>query len=347
MNKTKYVITGLFVIGGLVLVTILILWFEGLPGLVRGTYTVRAHLSNSMGIRESKRVHRDGIAIGDVTAVTSSLPDEPGVWVVMRTSAAEKIPSDARLVAQTSAMGDTSLDFQTTKVPTGGYLPADGSAVVKGASEPYSFLPEGITGSLREVAGDLAGLKALIANLTELTQPRTLADVKAGKPRNLSTTLQEFSAAAESVQALAQDPDTKALLSSARTSADELAKTLVAARQTLAEIEKTFKNVGADAGGTLTSMQKTSDTWRKTGENVDLLVQQIARNADHADRLVGDLTAVVENIREGKGTVGKLLTDPELHDALTTLVENLNALTSDAKRLVTFWREEGILAKEK
>ena len=91
MNNTKYVITGLFVIGGLALLAILIVWFEGLPGLLRGTYTVRAHLANSMGIRESKRVHRDGIAIGDVTAVTSSLPDEPGVWVVMRISAAEKI----------------------------------------------------------------------------------------------------------------------------------------------------------------------------------------------------------------------------------------------------------------
>lgn len=347
MNNTKYVITGLFVIGGLLLLATLIVWFEGLPGILRGSYTVRAHLPNSMGIRASKRVYRDGIAIGDVTAVSSSLPEKPGVWVAMRINAGEEVPKDARLIAQSSAMGEALLDFRTTKVPTGGYLPTDGSASVEGIEEPYSFLPEEVSGALSEAAGNLAGLKDLIANLTELTQPRTLADVKAGKPRNLSTTLEEFSTAAESVQALAADPDTKALLSSARTSADELSKTLVAARQTMAEIQATFKDVGADAGGTLASIQKTSDTWRETGQKVDLLVQQMALDADHADRLVGDLTAVVAGVREGKGTVGKLMTDPELHNALVTLTENLNALASDAKRLITFWREEGILAKDK
>ena len=346
MSHAKYVITGLFVIGGLVLVATLIIWFEGVASVLRGGYTVRAHLPNSMGLRKGKPVHRDGIAVGEVSAVTSSLPERPGVWVVMQIGTAHRIPQDARLVATSNAMGDTALDFRTTEVPTGGYLPTDGSATVTGAPEPYSFLPEEVTGDLSEAVRSLAELKPLVANLTELTEPRTLADVEAGLPRNLTTTLLEFSETARSVKALADDPDTKALVASAKTSADELGKTLVAARATLAEIEKTFKDVGTRADGSLASLQKTSDAWRQTAGNVDLLLQRISDNADQVDRLVGHLTAIAAGVREGKGTAGKFLTDPHLHNALVTLVENLNALSTNARRLITLWREEGILAKE-
>ena len=69
MNDRKHVVVGLFVLGGFVLLGILIIWFEGVSHLVRGGYVVRGHLPSAKGVRAGKRVHLDGIEIGDVTDI--------------------------------------------------------------------------------------------------------------------------------------------------------------------------------------------------------------------------------------------------------------------------------------
>ena len=77
-DDKKHIFVGLFVLGGLVLLMTLIVWFQGIAVYLRGGYEVRAHLDSSAGIRAGKRVTLDGLEIGDVREVVSSLP-HPGV----------------------------------------------------------------------------------------------------------------------------------------------------------------------------------------------------------------------------------------------------------------------------
>ena len=343
MNSAKHVLTGLFVLAGLVLLGTLIVWFEGVPRYIRGGYAIRAHLPNSMGITSGKRVHRDGIEIGEVADVASSLPQRPGVWIIMRINAGQSVPASAVFTVHASAMGDARLDFRTDAAPGAGTLPTDGSAVIEGRVEPYSFLPSDLQDRLAQALESVGDLKDVLRNLKDLTEPRTLADVRAGKPRNLPTTLEQFSDTAASLQHLAEGPATRDLLANANQGLEDLQATLARSRQSLAQLDETLKawqQVGYDTRDTMAVV-------RKTGRNADQMVEKVAKDAEKIGQLVEQLSTAVKDLREGKGTLGKLMADPELHDALLALVENLNQVSKETERLLVRWRKEGILSKEK
>jgi ABC-type transporter Mla subunit MlaD len=324
MNDRKHIVVGLFVLGGLVLLGVLVIWFEGMARFVRTRYEIRGHLPSSIGVRAGKRVHKDGMEVGDVVDVTSSLPERPGVWVHMRIDQDVDIPREAQFVAQQMTMGDIFLDFQT-RGPSTESLPKDGSARIEGLVKTPSLLPEDLMEDVREGIATLKRLEPLSQSLEELIAPRSLQEVESGaKPPNLSTAVKQFQATTKAIQDELQDPESAfgRLLARAQESADDLSATLAAARDTLA----VYKEAGTKAVAT---------------------VDQFKQDAEQAQKLLASAGEMVDGVRQGKGTLGKLVADDELHLKLTTLTENLIALTDNLDRLVTLWREEGILSKEK
>ena len=324
MNDRKPIVVGLFVLGGLVLLGVLVIWFEGMARFIRTRYEVRGHLSSSIGVRAGKRVHKDGMEVGDVVDVVSSLPDRPGVWVLMRIDEDVDIPREAQFVAQQMTMGDIFLDFQT-RGPATESLPKNGSARIEGVIKTPSLLPEDVMEDVREGIATLKRLEPLSKSLEELVAPRTIEEVESGaKPANLSSAVKQFQATAKTLQDELKSPESGfgRLLARAQQSADDLSATLAAARDTLA----VYKEAGTKAGA---------------------MVDRFKQNAEDAQKLLASASETVQDIRGGKGTLGKFVADEELHLKLTTLTENLIALTDNLNRLVTLWREEGILSKEK
>jgi len=345
VNDRKHIVVGLFVLGGLVLLGVLIVWFEGVSHLIRGGYMVRGHLPTAKGIRTGKRVHLDGIEIGDVTDITSSQPERPGVWIHMRINPEVRIPRDAKFAAQQSMASDVYLDFNSPHETTD-YLPTNDKATVEGVIKPPSLLPEDVMKQFYNAMEKFDRLEALLANLSELTEPRTLQDVEAGKRKNLWTTLAQFQDTARTIDRQLTGKDTEQglgrLLVQAGAASEELQKTLKRARTTLENADKTLQTA-AEAGKTVAGLGKKADALLAKG---DALIAQLAKTADGADKLVANLSAAVTDVRDGKGTIGKLMTDDELHRALVTLVRNLKEMTDNANRLMTMWRKEGILSKE-
>jgi len=336
IDDRKQIVVGLFVLGGIILLGVLIIWFEGVAGFVRERYEVQGHLPSSMGVRAGKRVHKDGIEVGEVVGVTSSLPERPGVWVHMRINEDVDIPIEAEFVAQQSTVGDVFLDFQTTHVPTG-HLPKDGSARIEGLVKPPSFLPEDVLEEVRDGIATLKRLGPLSESLTELVEPRTLEEVEAGQPANLSSAVKQFQVTAKTLQDQIEDPESPGgrLLAAATKSAEELSETLTDARVTLASIRETvavYKETGT----------KASDLVNKATTVAD----QLKTDAEEAQKLIGNLSGLVDDVRQGKGSMGRLVADDEFYRTLTNLLEDLSALSKNMDRLITMWREEGILAKE-
>ncbi len=345
MNDRKHVVVGLFVLGGMVLLGILIIWFEGVSHLIRGGYEVRGHLPTAKGVRTGKRVHMDGIEVGDVTGVTSSQPDRPGVWVHMRINPEVRIPRGAAFVAQQSTVGDMFLDFHSPTRVTG-HLPADGTAAVDGTIRAPALLPDDLMADFRAAMNKFQRLDMILANIQELTEPRTLQDVEAGKRRNLWTTLAQVEVTARSVDRQLTGKDTEEglgrLLVQAADVAEDLRTTLKAARGSLAKADAAFGTL-ADTGKTFQATGKKAEALLAKG---DALLAKLAKTADAADALLESLNAAVTDAREGKGTMGRLMTDDQLHRALVALVRNLQDMTDNANRLITMWRKEGILSKE-
>ncbi len=350
MAEKRDVIVGLFVVVGLALLAVLIIWFEGVSGVLRGGYVVRVKLPNARGITEGKQVHRDGVRIGDVSAIESCLP-EPGVVVVLSIDPGERIAGKAQFVVQTSAVGDLYLDFRTPsdlkRVET--YLPTDGSARVQGGIKPPSLLPEKWMEKIEEGMAQIGSLKEIVKNVQELTQRRTVEDVEAGQAPNLSSAIEQFSRTAAAYEDQTRKDDPKTFLNLAAQAAEDLIETLEYARGTMADVEKTLKTyqeAGSDVKATLKSIRETAGTYQDVGTKASAMLDKIGTEVDRAEEMIAKLSGIVSGIEKGEGTVGKLLTDDELHRALVTLVENLTAATDDIRRLVTLWREEGIMAKE-
>jgi len=345
VNDRKHILVGLFVLGGFVLLGTLIIWFEGVSHLIRGGYLVRGHLASAQGIRPGKRVHLDGIEVGDVLEVTSSQPDRPGVWVHMRIRPEVRIPRGAAFVAQQSTVGDIYLDFRSPD-HIADYLATDGSAEVDGTIKGPALLPEDLMADFRAAMSKFERLDTILANVAELTEPRTPQDVEAGKRQNLWTFLAEFEETGRTLRRQLKGEDTEAglgrLLAQAAAAAEDLRKTLEAARKTLAQAQTALARLD-QAGKTFSEAGKKADALLTKG---DALIAQLGKTADQADALLKNLNGAVADLRAGKGTLGRLLTDDQLHRALVTLIENLHQMTDNADRLITLWRKEGILAKE-
>jgi len=114
MQEKRSVIVGLFVLAGAALLGLMIWWFGQVAYYLRGGYVVQGHLPSAVGVRAGKRVHMDGIDIGEVQDIRTSQPQKPGVWVDMHINHGVEIPADIAFIAQQSTIGDLYLDFQTT-----------------------------------------------------------------------------------------------------------------------------------------------------------------------------------------------------------------------------------------
>ena len=345
MNDKKHIIVGLFVLVGAVLLGTMIVWFEGVAIFIRGGYAVNIHLDSAIGIRAGKRVHLDGIEMGEVMRVSSAEPAKRGVWLELRINPGTSIPKNARFVAEQSAVGgDAFMDFRTV-TPTNEFLPQDGSARIEGTILPPALLPSD-----------------LVANLNEVLAPRTLEDVKAGKPHNLVSTLAQFSVTAAAIQDEFQKPDSRfsQFLGKASTSTEELTKTLKIIQDTLVKPDSDLNLLLTDArkmvkdiDATLITVRETTDTYTKAGvsltqtsDEAKKALLQFNKDAEEIGVLVKNLNNAVEDLQKGKGTLGKLATSEELHRQLVNLVENLQKMTDNTNRLVTLWREQGVFAKE-
>jgi phospholipid/cholesterol/gamma-HCH transport system substrate-binding protein len=74
-------------------------------------------------------------------------------------------------------------------------------------------------------------------------------------------------------------------------------------------------NVGVDTWTTLgEKLSAGADAWTKLGTN-------LGESRQHLDQLIGRLDGLVVGVEQGKGTAGKLLTDPAIADELKTILD--------------------------
>jgi len=345
VNDKKHIVVGLFVLVGALLLGTMIVWFEGVAIFVRGGYVVKVHLDSAVGIRAGKRVHLDGIEVGEVAGVRTAEPERRGVWLELRLSPGTQVPKNARFVAQQSATGgDAFMDFRTAEASKD-ILPQNGSASVDGAIIPPALLPP-----------------ELVENFSDLIMPRSLEEVKDGKRANLSSALAQVQLTSKAIQDEFQQPESsfRVFLGKASTSTEELNKTLKTIQDTLtkpdsdlnmllAESRKMVKGVDE----TLTTVRATADTYTKAGvslmqtsDEAKKALAQFTKDAEDIDVLAKNFNTVIADIQKGKGTLGKLASSDELHRQLVNLVENLQKMTDNTNRLITLWREQGVWSKE-
>jgi phospholipid/cholesterol/gamma-HCH transport system substrate-binding protein len=84
-----------------------------------------------------------------------------------------------------------------------------------------------------------------------------------------------------------------------------------------------------------------------TGQKLDTLADKLIQDAEDISRLMVTLEQAVRKVESGKGTLGKLVNDPELYQTMVSATDQLTDLLIEARRLMETWRETGLELKMK
>lgn len=332
-------LTALVGIGGLVGMLFLFKEFSA-PGEQFTRF--QAHVENAGGLDSPAPVLLNGVRIGQVEGASVT---DGGALLSIRIRSSIKLPKAAQLVVDKGLIGDSSLQFVIPASLTAEQL-AD---VVKDISADPAFRFSGGIGAQSITDRVEAMVKAPIERLettatkieelastynelgkrlTDMVEPRTLADVDAGAQPNLRTAVERADRALAAAEKLLNDEALLAQVKSAVTRAD----TVIAEAQSLVTTWKA-------AGQTLT------DEVAKTRSDVQAFLAKADESLLSAKSAADSMTGILERVSKGEGTVGQLVANPDLYNSIKAAADRLDLTLTEIQLLAERYRKEGLPIK--
>jgi phospholipid/cholesterol/gamma-HCH transport system substrate-binding protein len=334
-NRTRDIIVGMTAIAGIAGVGFLMFLFGYIPKFLEPGYTVKVHFVQAGGLNSASRVILDGLDIGRLTKLDLQQPPKRGIVMTALIREEFNIPKDVKVTVASKLLGGSPVlafytkdltDEQITHI-----LPKDGTAYLEGQlSSMLAEVTEKLQGyldpainNLSKVAEDFASLSRqwtqVGANIAQMTEPRTLDDVDAGKAAaNLNTLL-------------------------------------VRADKRMAELKSTIDNINkfvgddqlkADIKNLVKQTTTTAQAWEKTAtqtqERTAAVTKKLYSVADDMSAAIQSAQKLLDTAATGKGTVGKLLNDAALYQNLNDAVNRLNGTLDEARLLIQKIKAEGV-----
>lgn len=316
---------GIFVLGALILMAVLILLFGGFPNYFKRSVSYRITFDNAPNLAAGTPVRRSGVKIGEVRSI--KLDDETGkVDVEIAVDPQFTIrKKDEPFLALGLLGGDVSIDFLPKKedarpdanqpMPPGstieGVTQADASTLVQRTSELMPGAQEAML-EMRRVFQRFDKMSPLFEET--IREYRDLGkDTRAVIPelRKTNAEIQELARAAREIV-----PD----LNKTNAEIQELARV---ARQTIPDLRKTNDE-----------FQVTARNWSKLGERLDVLVQT------NEDKIVKALDRMNDTLRrvgevfndENQKLFNDTLRNAKLgSDNLPSIAQNTDGLVKDGR----------------
>jgi phospholipid/cholesterol/gamma-HCH transport system substrate-binding protein len=321
--------TGVVALFGLVGTIIVLILFGEFADTGKKFYEFHIHATSAGGLSDTSVVTLNGVKVGQVTATSVMPPPATGAEIKVKIYEGVRIPKAAQVTIDKSFVGEASLEFQI--------LPETPAASLNDVIQPNSVFEAGETAStLQRLAASIqkplerfdttaTKIETLADTYTqvgqrinELLEPRTLADVEAGKEPNIRSTVARAD---------------KALADASKVLGDE-------------QLVAQAKDVLDRANKTLDSIATLSANWSATATNVDTQVNALAAQAVSAlrstDKAAAELAATLESVNQGKGTLGQLVNNPDLYNSLRDAAARLDRALVQVQLLVEKYKAEGI-----
>ena len=152
----------------------------------------------------------------------------------------------------------------------------------------------------------LLSFNQTLGSVNKVLDADTQQDIKA-MLKNLNHTVDSFDKTAQSLTATSN-------------SANNLIKTN----------EKTLNSTLSNANATLASAKTTVDKFGKTADKLNSLeLEQVIKNFENASK---NLNTLLEDMNNGKGSLGKLAKDDGIANELEATIKNMNSLVEDLKK---------------
>lgn len=346
-ERWKNAVVGLFVLFGLALVGYLIITFDpAKAGFTRKSmYRIKIEMPSTYDVSVGAVVHMNGIAVGSVEEVEMKAKEDPsqGVWVWARIEAAYKIPNTAEVVVSSQGIGSAYINIPVAPEMKGEAI-GDGGAI-NGRSGGSQLIPESMQkrfGRLEDKFTELVEnvkkggreLKKVTGDFHELFQQRSPdslgATAEGGEEifANVSTVVQRLDEALSHVNEVLGDPEARENL---KVSLANLRQTSEHAR----DAAQQFKLAGTKATGMIENIN----------EHVETAASQITDDAAKLAMLFDNMNQVVNEVKAGRGTIGRMIQDQRLYESLLVTSDKLQLLVMEMQDLVSQWKSDGVKFK--
>lgn len=299
----------------------------------QGKYEVHIDLNQAPGIAPNTPVRKNGILIGRVSAVKDM---DDRVIVTVRIDDDIRLFGDPIYLCQvrTSVLGDSTIDFASRRVPPGA-MPLSDGATIRGQvlSNPLDMIAN-LQGDLAVMTNSLGRAGDEVAQLAQnlnmalgagegqqrfvLLMDRTIASLD-----NFSTTM-------KSVEGLFGDEEMKRTLKESLSqlpiAINDVRGTMGDARKMLQGFDDTLQGFGAVVDSAERNLRNIEGLTEPLGQNGDQIVNAVISAVESVDRLLEEVTMFTSTITNSRGSLGKLINDPELYDNVNQMVRNATTL---------------------
>lgn len=291
-NKSKLKV-GIFCIAAVVIFYLGACFFKGVSAFGKKTYYY-AVFENTGGLQESNAVMLNGYKIGQVTRV-SMLSDNPvRLCAELMITEPVNIPKDSKVqVAPKDLLGGTVVNI----------LFGCETAFLQPKDTMSTYV-------VPQMTEGIDGLKAQLSSI--LTSVDTIA-------LSLKDVLSSDGGASDLKGTLANLEETTSNLNSILGNNKDKVGKLVA---NLEQFSNTLQAAGPQLETIVGNLDKISDSVAKA--NVTQLIND-------AQRTIGDVQVVVDNMKRGEGTLGQLVTNDTLYSNLENSLHSLDELLKDLK----------------
>jgi len=316
---------GVMVLASLLITAILVLLFGEVPGIFRATYVVHIHFTDAPGVTRDTPVKKSGVLIGRVSDV--ALLEEGGVMVTARIDADKPIRENEVARITTSLLGDSAIHIVDSGRKDLPRTPVADGARLEGVAyeDPFQVVAKledrlaGALGSITGTSDELGRVTRQVGDLLKANEGKINRMIAQGD--ETTAMLQQMVRDAHDIFG---DPETKANI---RDAVNQVPALMRETRDTVRQMQNTMALVDKN-------LNNLSDfTSSLGGEGKGLLVR-LNSSAEKLDRLMAELLTFTETLNSGQGSLGRLMTDPELYDNVKRTIANIERFTVEARPIL-------------
>lgn len=309
-----------------VLVIAIMIWgFMFLKGrnLLSKSKTFHTIYEDVTDLNISSPVMINGFKIGSITDIK---PDPGNVKQMIVTYIVEgdyKIPSDAMAVMfSIGVMGGKAISIEYEKVCDGNNCAQDNAQ---------------LKGKVRGLLDSMLGGEDIDKYSSELTMSARsiIANIgKEGEPGPINETIRQLEIISKNLAALSYSGNKliEANAKSIEVTLDNVAKVSQALANNQQNIDKIIKNLDAfTAGLGKSEIDKTVTKVNATMDSAVLTIDELKTTLSQTSKTLNNLQVILGDVKNGNGTVSKLIYDPQLYTNLNTTSRELSLLLQDLR----------------
>lgn len=336
---------GLFVVGGLASLALLMVWFGEAPSWLGGNeWTLHiTDVRELRGVSEGSPVNMNGVGIGRVSELLFENADRPDQGVVIET----KIKKDyvvcagsfAKVYGATLGIGTGKIEIvvepgrRCDPLPQS---PEDGLAQIPGEMRSMvgEIISRDMLDSFRRTVDHIGDLTAQWApvgtNLARILEQRSVEEVSVpgGPPANLYTVVERLDELVANVNDVLGDENVQG---DVRDVVNDLKGASTQLRETIAIWQRESQKVADNVN---TGVDRTLENLERSFANLNVALERI-------DDSARSMAVTMNRIEQGQGTAGLFANDPRLYEAGVLMLTRIADAAGTLGRVLNKIEEDG------